>query len=101
MVRLGLGLGLYIRLWLYQRQNFFSMRVVNSWNSLPELVVTAPSVNTFKGRLDAHWNDLKFVVDFPTHELSNFSYCRGIALPQLEAMVSSRSMWRTKVASLS
>ena len=36
------------------------MRVVNSWNSLPELVATAPSVNTFKGRRDAHWDDLKF-----------------------------------------
>ena len=45
------------------------MRVVNTWNSLPELVVTTPSVNTFKGRLDAHWDDLKFVVDFPAHEL--------------------------------
>ena len=53
-----------------QRQKFFSMRVVDSWNSLPVQVVTAPSVNTFKGRLDAHWDDLKFVVDFPAHELS-------------------------------
>ena len=54
----------------YQRQKFFSMRVVNSFDSLPELVVTAPSVNTFKGCLNAHWDDLKFVVDFPAHELS-------------------------------
>ena len=53
-----------------QRQEFFSMRVINSWNSLPELVVTAPSVNSFKGRLDAHWDDLKFVIDFPAHDLS-------------------------------
>ena len=34
------------------RSNFFSMRVVNVWNSLPEDVVTAPSLNTYKGRLD-------------------------------------------------
>ena len=52
-----------------QRQKFFSMRVVNSWNSLPDLVVTAPSVNAFKGRLDAHWDDLKFVIDFSAHDL--------------------------------
>ena len=53
-----------------QRQKFFSMRVINSWNSLPDLVVTAPLVNAFKGHLDAHWDDLKYVVDFPAHDLS-------------------------------
>jgi len=29
--------------------------VVPHWNSLPEYVVTAPSTNTFKNRLDKHW----------------------------------------------
>ena len=53
-----------------QRQKFFFMRVVNSWNSLPDLVVTAPSVNAFKGRIDAHWDDLTFVIDFPALDLS-------------------------------
>ena len=37
------------------RGNFFSNRVVNSWNSLPNEVVTAASVNSFKNRLDKHW----------------------------------------------
>ena len=37
------------------RKNFFSARVVPHWNSLPDLVVTAPSVNAFKNRLDAFW----------------------------------------------
>ena len=32
---------------------------------------------------------------------SLFSDCQGIALPQLVAMASSRSMWRAKVTSLS
>ncbi|KAK3748516.1 hypothetical protein RRG08_008677 [Elysia crispata] len=36
------------------RSNFFSERVVSGW-SLPESVVSAPSVNAFKNRLDAHW----------------------------------------------
>ena len=36
---------------------------------------------------------------YPTGSL--FSDCQGIALPQFVAMASSRSMWRTKVASLS
>ena len=25
------------------------------WNSLPESIVTAPSLNSFKNRLDKHW----------------------------------------------
>ena len=37
------------------RHNFFSVRIVNPWNSLPEQVVTATSINTFKNRLDKHW----------------------------------------------
>jgi hypothetical protein len=34
------------------RQNFFSVRIVSLWNSLPEEVVKAPNVNCFKGRFD-------------------------------------------------
>ena len=35
------------------RRNFFSQRVVASWNRLPSHVVEASSVNTFKNRYDA------------------------------------------------
>ena len=34
------------------RANSFSVRVVNDWNSLPEEVVTAPTIGAFKTRLD-------------------------------------------------
>ena len=37
------------------RKAFFSERVVADWNSLPDTVVTAPSVNAFKARLDTFW----------------------------------------------
>ena len=37
------------------RQKFFTNRVVNLWNSLPESVVTAPTLDTFKNRLDRSW----------------------------------------------
>ena len=40
------------------RQNFFSLRVVNEWNKLPQDVVDAPTINTFKNRLDRHWHDM-------------------------------------------
>ena len=45
------------------RQNFFSVRVVNAWNSLPETVVTAPSLNAFKNRIDKTWARYKFTLD--------------------------------------
>ena len=45
------------------RGNFFSVRVVNSWNSLPEVVVTAPTVNAFKSRLDTFWAALPTIYD--------------------------------------
>ena len=35
-----------------QRQNFLINRVVNVWNSLPDEVVEAGSVNNFKNMLD-------------------------------------------------
>jgi hypothetical protein len=38
-------------------QKFFKHRVIDPWNSLPDDVVTAPSMNSFKNRLDAHWKD--------------------------------------------
>jgi len=34
------------------RKYFFTNRVVNVWNSLPNYVITAESVNSFKSRLD-------------------------------------------------
>ena len=40
------------------RKSFFSQRIVSLWNSLPEEVVTAPSINSFKARLDRHWESL-------------------------------------------
>ena len=33
-------------------QNFFTPRVINMWNKLPENVVTSPTVNTFKNKFD-------------------------------------------------
>ena len=40
------------------RKHFFSQRVVNAWNKLPQHVVDAPSVNSFKNRLDNLWKDM-------------------------------------------
>ena len=36
------------------RKFFFTFRIVNVWNKLPDEIVNAPSLNCFKSRLDAH-----------------------------------------------
>ncbi len=36
------------------RKYYFSNRVVNNWNNLPEQVVAAGSVDSFKARLDRY-----------------------------------------------
>ena len=35
-------------------KHFFTNRVTNLWNSLPDKVVNASSINTFKNKLDSH-----------------------------------------------
>ena len=45
---------------LKSRQNFFSQRVIDYWNALSEYVVKAPSTNSFKARLDKHWEAKKW-----------------------------------------
>ncbi len=42
----------------------FTRRVVNIWNSLPESVVTAPTLYSFENRLDRHWQKQRMVYDF-------------------------------------
>ena len=37
------------------RKHFFTNRIVNIWNSLPDKIVKSTSVNQFKGALDRFW----------------------------------------------
>jgi len=55
----GHSLRLYVsRSTLRLRQNFFSQRAVNDWNDLPQSVVDASSVKSFKNLLDELWKDI-------------------------------------------
>ena len=37
-----------------KRNMFFSARIINEWNNLPEEVINSRSINTFKNRFDRH-----------------------------------------------
>ena len=39
------------------RQNFFGNRIANVWNSLPTEILTASTVNCFKGRFNTCCKD--------------------------------------------
>ena len=41
------------------RKNSFAIRVVKSWNGLPEEIVSTPTTNTFKNRLQTTWMDME------------------------------------------
>jgi len=46
------------------RKFSFSSRIVNIGNSLPDTVVDADTINTFKSRLDKHWLNQDVVYNF-------------------------------------
>jgi len=58
------------------RKKFFSMRVVKRWNRLCREVVDAPSLETFKARLDGALEQPDLVEDVPAH-------CRRVGLDDL------------------
>ena len=45
------------------RHNFFSVRCINSWNSLSETITSSKSLNDFKNSLDKFWEKYKYVSD--------------------------------------
>ena len=63
------------------RSNFFSYRMVNIWNRLPQMVILSSSANCFKGRFDSFFRDNCYETDlkqirsnaFAT-KLDNFNY---------------------------
>lgn len=48
---------------LSTRLKFFTYRVVDEWNKLPEEIVTAPTINSFKNRLDKLWRNYAYSLE--------------------------------------
>jgi hypothetical protein len=46
------------------RKYFFTNRIVNLWNDLPDYVVMAKSTNSFKGRLDKFWGSQEILYNW-------------------------------------
>ena len=46
------------------RKNFFAPRIVNVWNSLPEIVISAATTDTFRRRLDKFWQHQDILYDY-------------------------------------
>ena len=46
------------------RMFYFTNRVVDAWNSLPNWIVMANSTKTFKRRLDTYWQYQEIIYDF-------------------------------------
>ena len=42
------------------RKFSFPNRIIQLWNSLPDYVVSSPTLNTFKARLDRFWENQEF-----------------------------------------
>jgi len=53
------------------RHDYFSQRIVEFWNGLPSDVVNASTVNSFKGRLDKHWEEYMFALELPPRSVTS------------------------------
>jgi hypothetical protein len=51
---------------LSTRQHFFSLRIIDMWNSLPDYIVVTPSMNAFKNRLDKAMEKCMFRLEMPS-----------------------------------
>ena len=45
------------------RSNFFAVRSIIVWNNLPENVIAAQSINSFKNLLGQHFSSQMFTID--------------------------------------
>lgn len=60
------------------RKYAFSHRTVNTWNNLPEDVISAPSTKSFERRLDSSWKNAPLLYNYTEHiekstEVANIS----------------------------
>ena len=64
------------------KKNVFPIRITKPWNSLPDTVVTAKSLELLKTRLDKFWHNQDIVYDFeaPLRKTNNRTGTRDLIL---------------------
>ena len=60
----------------YVRKYSFSIRITNIWNSLPDEIISAPKVITFKNRLDRFWAEQEVFYNYKANITGN----KGVSL---------------------
>jgi len=58
------------------RKYSFSNRIANIWNSLPDEIISAPTVNTFKNRIDRVWAEQEVFYNYKANITGN----KGVSL---------------------
>ena len=53
------------------RKYSFSNMITNIWNSLPDEIISAPTVNTFKNRLDRFWAEQEVFCNYKANITGN------------------------------
>ena len=53
------------------RKYSFSNRITNIWNSLPDEIISAPTVNTFQNRLDRFWAEQEVFYNYKANITGN------------------------------
>jgi len=46
------------------RKYFFCTRMINTWNSLPESVISASTTDSFKNKLDKFWSNQYLIYNY-------------------------------------
>jgi len=46
------------------RKYFFCTQIINTWNSLPESVISASTTDSFKNKLDKFWNNQDLLYNY-------------------------------------
>ena len=69
-------------------KNFFSNRVVDGWNELPQCVIDAETVNSFKARLDKFLHKFKWKNLMPRIFINLEAGCLQVNLMNTSAQIN-------------